>query len=398
MRSAGGAVAVHVRRLPLSCEAGDEPGRDRLPRRRGGSTGSTARMSRGPTCRSRRCRRSGRCRRRCRGTRGSATFGSHAIACWSACTCRVVPGRAAVVRLPQAHVGVEEVVLVRPGRPTAGRTTTGSRPTRRARPPAHERVAAVVGDEEALVGAVRRAGDDVDAVRVARRDRDADAAEARVAREPGARRVVGARQADDVLEPRPGVAAVVGPEQARADAAVHARAVVALVVPQRRVHAVGVRRVDRHVDAAGRVVRRREHQLPVLAAVGDPVDAALAGDAGDGARGRHEHAVRVGRVDRDAADRRAVPQAPVLPGRAAVGRLVDAVAEVRQAAARRVGLAGARPQRAVGAPCDRADRLRVRVGPDRGEGRTGVGALPDAAARDGDVDRVRLGSDRPAGR
>ena len=101
-----------------------------------------------------------------------------------------------------------------------------------------------------------------------------------------------------------------------------------------------------------------------------------------------EHAVGVRRVDRDAAERGAVRQAHVLPGRAVVGRLVDAVAEVGEAAAGRVGLAGAGPQRAVGRLGDRAHRLHVRVGPDRRPVRAAVRALPDAAAGRRAEDRV----------
>ena len=93
--------------------------------------------------------------------------------------------------------------------------------------------------------------------------------------------------AGDVLQPRPGVTAVVGAEQAGADSAVHPRAVVAVVVPQRGVDAGGIGRVDGKVDSAGRVVRCRQDELPVLAGAGEPVDAALAGRTGQVAgRGR----------------------------------------------------------------------------------------------------------------
>ena len=85
-----------------------------------------------------------------------------------------------------------------------------------------------------------------------------------------------------------------------------------------------------------------------------------------------------------------VREPDVRPGGAAVGRLVDPVADVRDAAAGGVRLAGAGPERAVGAARERADRLRVVVRPGRRVGHAGVGALPDAAARRGDVDRVGL--------
>ena len=111
----------------------------------------------------------------------------------------------------------------------------------------------------------------------------------------------------------------------------------------------------------------------------------------DASARRDEDDVRVGWIDGDAADHARVLEADVLPRLAAVGGAVDAVADVRDAAAGRVRLAGAGPQRSVRAARERADRLRVVVRPRRRVGRTGVGALPHAAAGRRDVDRVRLG-------
>ena len=127
------------------------------------------------------------------------------------------------------------------------------------------------------------------------------------------------------------------------------------------------------------------------AAVGRSVEAALAAGRVDVARRRDEDAVRVGRVDRDPADHRGVREPHVVPGGAAVGRLVDAVAAVGDAAAGSIRLAGAGPERAVGAARERADRLGVVVRPGRRVGHSGIGALPDAASRRGDVDRVGMG-------
>ena len=221
-----------------------------------------------------------------------------------------------------------------------------------------------------------------------RRDRHADAAEARVLREARLGLVIGRERVDDVLQALPRVAAVLGAEQARADAAVDARAVVALVIPQRRVDDLRVDGVDRDVDRAGHRRRRGEHELPGLAAVVGAVEAALGDRARHVAARRREHAVRVLRIDRDPADRRAVGQAHVGPVGAAVGGLVDAVAEVGQAAAGRVRLTGADPQRAVGVLGQRAHRLHVVVGPHRRPVRAAVDAVPDAAARGRRVDGV----------
>ena len=270
-----------------------------------------------------------------------------------------------------------------------------------------ERAVAVVGDEEALVVAERLAGDQVDARVVGRRDRRRPSGRAS-ARCPGrcpTRRSVGSGPETCELPIRSQVTfealrvhRVVADVEARADAAVGPQVRVAVVVPERRVDAVRVGRVDRDVDGAGPRRRGevgREDADPVRAAVGRPVEAALAAGRVDVAGGRDEDAVRVRRVDRDPADHRGVREPDVRPGGAAVGRLVDAVAAVGDAAAGGVRLAGAGPERAVRAARERADRLRVVVRPGRRVGHAGVGALPDAAARGGDVDRVGAGSGRP---
>jgi hypothetical protein len=177
--------------------------------------------------------------------------------------------------------------------------------------------------------------------------------------------------------------AVLGAEQAGADAAEGTPAVVADVVPHRRVDDLRVLRVDGDVDGAGRSVRRREHDLPRLAAVGRAVQASVMHAARDVARCRREDPLRVRGIDRDAADRRAVGETHVRPVGAVVGGLVDAVAEVGQAAAGRVGLTRADPQVAVGRLGHRAHRLCQVVVPQVGPVAAAVGGLPDAAARHG---------------
>ena len=302
---------------------------------------------------------------------------------------RVRPGLPGIERLAEADVAAEEVVLVRGVDPDAAEPPLVAARSARATA-GDERVATVVRDVEALVRAVRAAEDDVDAVGIGRRNRDADPAEAGVTFQAGAGHVVAVHGPDHVLEPRPGVASVVRAVETGADPAVHAGAVVALVVPEGRENPVVVRRVDRQVDSAGGRVRRRQDELPVLAPVRDAVDAALTGDAGDRAGRRDEHALRVNRVDDDASDRRALHEPPVLPRLAAVGRLVDAVAKVREPAARRVRLAGSGPERAVGAQGERAHCLGRVVRPGGLEGAARVRRLPDATARHRRVHRVRL--------
>src|SRR5262249_17673758 len=103
---------------------------------------------------------------------------------------------------------------------------------------------------------------------------------------------------------------------------------------------VGVGRVHGDVDDAGPLVDV-EDLPPALAAVGGLVEAALLAGAVEPAQRPDVDDVRVGRVDDDTADLEALFQAHVLPGLAAVGGLVDAVAVAHRVA--RVVLAGADP-------------------------------------------------------
>src|SRR5205807_6734310 len=124
---------------------------------------------------------------------------------------------------------------------------------------------------------------------------------------------------------------------------------------------------------------------PGLAAVGRLVQAALLVRAPDVAEGGDIDDVGVGGVDDDAADVLRVPQAHVLPGLAAVGRFVDAVAPGDAVAG--VGLAGADPDHVGvrfgdGHVAERNRRLALE------DGRPGgaiVDGLPQAARRGGHV-------------
>ena len=104
-----------------------------------------------------------------------------------------------------------------------------------------------------------------------------------------------------VLQPRPGLAAVGRlPDAAARAAAVHAaRRAPALV--GRGVEDLAVRRIDREIVGAG-VVVDLQHLLPGLAAVGRLVDAALAAGPEQRAGGGDEHRVVVARIDDDAVD------------------------------------------------------------------------------------------------
>ena len=99
----------------------------------------------------------------------------------------------------------------------------------------------------------------------------------------------------------------------------------ALHVPQRRVQDARIARIHRDVDRAGGVVDE-QHALPRLAAVGRAIDAARRVLAARVAHRRDEHAVGIARVDDDARDVPRVVEAEVRPRLAGVGRAIHAVA------------------------------------------------------------------------
>ena len=139
--------------------------------------------------------------------------------------------------------------------------------------------------------------------------------------------------------------------------------------------------VHREVTGAGSLVDE-EHALPVLAAVGAPVDPALVVGRPQVALRRDVHAVWIERMDPDRRDVSRPGEADVGPGRAAVHRLVDAVAVRGRHAAHR-SLAGPDVDD-VGIEVrdlDGADRRRPEepVG-DVAPGEAGVLTLPHAAA------------------
>src|SRR5262249_40889469 len=109
---------------------------------------------------------------------------------------------------------------------------------------------------------------------------------------------------------------------------------------RRRVHDVGVLRIEHDVVHAG-VGADRQDRLPRRAAVRRLVEAALAAGRPERPLRGDVDDVRVARIDLDAADVLRRHQAHPLPRLARVGRLVDPVAEVRAALTQ--VLAGAEP-------------------------------------------------------
>src|SRR5205807_1562520 len=157
--------------------------------------------------------------------------------------------------------------------------------------------------------------------------------------------------------------------------------------PQVGVDDLRVGRVEGEGDGAG-VLVLGQHLVPGLAAVAGAEDAALGvGPVGVAEHG-DEHPVRVARVDQHGPDLLAVAQADVLPGLAAVGRFVHAVADrqvrpLQALAAADVNHVGVR--RGDGQGADGAGRLVVE---DGGPDAAVVGGLPDATVVDADEEDV----------
>ena len=145
-----------------------------------------------------------------------------------------------------------------------------------------------------------------------------------------------------------------------------------------------------HDVADAGVVADVEDARPGRAAVGRLVEAALAARGPQRPLRRDVDDVRVARIDEDLADVLGVLEPHVLPGLAGVGRLVDAVAEMRAALAG--VLAGAEPDdvRVLRIDDDAAEREGAALVEDRREGDAAVLGFPQAAERAGDVPDVRV--------
>ncbi len=190
-----------------------------------------------------------------------------------------------------------------------------------------------------------------------------------------------------LLELLPVLAAVHGLVDRRLRPAVDQREDVPAPLVARRVHRVGIARVDPHlVDA--RVLGDVEDALPALAAVGRLVEAAVAAVGPERTLRGHEDLARVARVDDDPADVLRILQADVLPRLPAVVGPVDAVAVRHRALA--VVLAAPDPddERVLRIDREAADRVGALLVEDRLEARAVVRRLPDAPGRRRDVEGV----------
>jgi hypothetical protein len=217
----------------------------------------------------------------------------------------------------------------------------------------------------------------IDAVRVDAGDDDADLAEYAF-RHPRIARKLG-----------PVIAAVGRLEESAAGAAARHHVRHAERFPQRRVHDLGIFRIEIQLDAA-RLVVAKQHLLPGLAAVFGSEDTAFGIRAGGMAERRDEDDVGVGGMDPDLRDHLRLDEPDVRPRLARVSRLVHAVA-LRDVAAQ---LALAHPDvddvRVRWRDGDGADRgaRELAVG-DRGPGCAAVDRLPKSAAGRAEIIFVR---------
>src|SRR5207244_3218624 len=161
-------------------------------------------------------------------------------------------------------------------------------------------------------------------VRIRFRDVERDAAE-RAGRQTVARQLRPETLTVDAL-----------PQRAAGAAAVEAAAAPAPLIT-RCINNVGIRRIERDVGEAGVFVDVFD-LAPRPPAVGRLVDAAIRTGAEEVTGRGHVDRFGILRVDHDARDRLRLPQADVRERLAAVGRLVDAVAERGRLAI--VGFAG----------------------------------------------------------
>ena len=178
------------------------------------------------------------------------------------------------------------------------------------------------------------------------------------------------------------------PDRAARTAAVEAAAAAAALIA-RRVQNVAVRRIDRNVVEA-RILVDELHLRPVLPAVDRLVDAAVRIRSEQVSRRCDVHGLRVLRIDDDPRDRLRLLEPRVREGPAAVGRLVNAVAEGRRLAVVRLARSDVHDARIRRMDRDVADRRRAVAFEHRLERRPVILRLEDAADGVADVDDVRV--------
>ena len=182
----------------------------------------------------------------------------------------------------------------------------------------------------------------------------------------------------------PGAAAVRGLVNARAGAAGQQRPDAAPPLVGGRVHDVGVDGVELDVGHAGVSVDGQDG-LPAVAAIFRPVEPALTAGRPERAFGGDEHRVPVARVDQDLADVLRGCEAGLVPGAAAVAAHVHAVAPGHVAPAHILSRAHPHNVRIGRVDRDGADRVGRLIVKDGRPRYARVRGLPDAAGTDRDV-------------
>src|SRR6185437_11014310 len=215
----------------------------------------------------------------------------------------------------------------------------------------------------------------IHALWIGRRDGHIDLAERRL------RQSVGRR------EMRPGLAVVVREVHAATRAAAQLGPGAHAELPGAGEHGVGMAGIDAEPAATGLFIDE-QRLLPGLATIGGAEHATFLLRRRAGTFGAHQHVVGVLRVDDDPRDAAGLRQPHVLPCRATIGGLVDAVAD-NVARTNRPGLAGAYPYRIVvgGRNRYRADRGRVLLVEDGLEGMPAVRRFPQPTRRRAEVVR-----------
>ena len=276
------------------------------------------------------------------------------------------------IRIFWVHGQAGEIIAA----PGHARFRVGARPV----------LAGVVGAEDAAE--VGRVDPGIDALAVAGRNSDADAAESLL------------RRGQTFGERLPVAAAVTGLKESAAApgvaVAVFPRALPCR--PQRRIHDLRIRWIERHLDASG-VLIFVEDFFPALAAIERAIDAALRVGTIRMPEHGHEDAVGVAGIDCDGCDLAAVFKlgagtgrfqilAQMLPGLAGVSGFVHAIAHGQVRALQALAAAGIDHVGIGGRDRQRADGAGGLPVEDRQPHVAGVGRLPNAAVDRGHVKDV----------
>ena len=185
----------------------------------------------------------------------------------------------------------------------------------------------------------------------------------------------------------PRIAAVGAVPQARSGTARPEEVGATDALPCGREEVVRVRRIDLHVDEAGLCIDVLD-AFPAVTAVGGLEQPTLALVVPGVAQLGNVHDVGVGGVDGDVPDHLPVLEAHQLPGRPAIGGLVDAVARLDGVAAVRVTRAHPHHGGVRLSDGDGADGRGGLLGEQGSERGAVVGRLPDGAAGGSDVERL----------